>query len=149
MAAKKNKNERQGNRSNDVELAPLVGTSVVAATDTPDAPEHLDDVAAGVWHDVWAAGSGFYVEATDSFTIERYASLQGRRLLFLAQLDRDGHTTIGSQGQLVLHPLSRVVTEIEGKLVAIEDRLGLSPQARLNLGLSQVEAKSKLDSFLK
>jgi len=147
MSQKKNPEARTGNANPPREVVPLTATEVVVAT-APAAPEHLDDVAARVWADVWSAGLGFYVEATDSHTIERYASLQGRRRLFLDELEADGYTTVGSQGQLVMHPLARVVSEIEGKLVALEDRLGLSPQARLNLGISQVEVKSKLDSYL-
>ncbi len=66
----------------------------------------------------------------------------------LTELNDEGMTTVGSRGQMVLNPKQRVLQDIEQKLVALEDRLGLSPESRLRLGISAVEHKSKLEAFI-
>ncbi len=54
----------------------------------------------------------------------------------------------GSTGQVVVHPAARMVSDLEGRLATLEDRLGLNPEARLRLGITAVEHRSKLDAFL-
>ena len=41
-----------------------------------------------------------------------------------------------------------MLSEVEGRLGPIEDRLGLNPEARLRLGIAAVEHQSRLDRFL-
>lgn len=41
----------------------------------------------------------------------------------------------GSQGQSVLNPMAQVVKNCDSEIRALEDRLGLNPQARLRLGI--------------
>lgn len=113
----------------------------------PPPPEHLGQFGALVWREVWALGEGVYNTTSDVYVIERYATLQERRRRLLDQIG-DDYLGVGSQGQDVLNPLVRVVQDIEGKLGALEAVLGLSPEARLRLGISAAEAKSKLDEFL-
>jgi P27 family predicted phage terminase small subunit len=120
----------------------------------PTAPASFGDLkrpyrlkAYALWTDIWTAGHGFYLEATDAYIIERYVSLQVRRAKLMAILEDEGYVTEGSQGQDVAHPAARLLLDIEGKLPALEDRLGLSPEARLRLGLAVAETKSKLDAF--
>ena len=145
MSHQKPPHLRQGNAN----PGPSAPVQVVPVDNVPPAPAHLDRNAQLIWDEVWMAGGSFYEARTDSPTIERYASLQSRRIFIMAAIEKEGWLTLGSQGQEVLHPLARVLNEIEGKLVALEDRLGLSPQARMNLGISAAAAKSALDTFLK
>lgn len=128
--------------------------SNVLAVSIPPHPASFSDLkrpyrlqAEAIWSDIWTAGHGFYQEATDAYVIERYVSLQVRRAKLMATLEHDGYITTGSQGQDVAHPAARLLLDIEGKLPALEDRLGLSPEARLRLGLAVAETKSKLDAF--
>lgn len=116
--------------------------------EVPAAPDNLGDFGVVVWTDIWTLGKDVYNVQSDRFIIERYASLQERRNSLLADIDREGYLVVGSQGQDVLNPLVRVAQDIETKLVALEDRLGLSPEARLRLGITAAEHKSKLDEFL-
>ncbi len=114
----------------------------------PPAPPALDGVARRVWGEVWMAGQSAYNVASDSAVIERYASMRSRYAEFLRLLDTEGWTTVGSQGQLVAHPAAKLATDLEAKLQAMEDRLGLNPESRLRLGLVKVEGQSKLAAFL-
>jgi len=113
----------------------------------PDPPPSLGEVGAGYWIEVWTAGSGVY-QVTDSYVIERYCSLQERRRNLTDLVEAQGWLTTGSTGQVVVHPAARMVADIEGRLSSLEDRLGLNPEARLRLGITAVEHKSRLDAFL-
>lgn len=114
----------------------------------PDPPGSLGEVGRRVWVDVWTAGAKAYQPTTDSFIIERYASLQERRAILQDLISRDGWTSTGSMGQVTIHPAAKLLTEVEGRLGPIEDRLGLHLEARLRLGVAVVEAQSALDRFL-
>ena len=50
----------------------------------------------------------------------------------------------GSQGQPVLNPALRAVTAFDTSILALEDRLGLTPRARLQLGIQLNEAVRSL-----
>jgi P27 family predicted phage terminase small subunit len=94
------------------------------------------------------AGHGVYNTEAHRDTVVRYVQLLDRRDYFLRVLDEEGWMKVGSQGQEVLHPLARQLDSLEGKLVPLEDRLGLSPEASVRLGIATIEHKSKLDDFL-
>ena len=121
--------------------------NLVEHAGAPDAPESLGDFGSVLWYDVWAAGGVAYNVKTDCYVIERYCSLSERRMELLDALS-GGFVTIGSQGQEVAHPAARLLSDVEKMMVALEDRLGLSPEARLRVGISAMEHKSKLDAFM-
>lgn len=54
---------------------------------------------------------------------------------------------VGSQGQPRLNPLAAHIATLEGNVRALEDRFGLSPQARLKLGVDFAHAASSLDAL--
>lgn len=135
----------QGHASRPKDLAPVEA----AAFAPPPAPSHLSPEAATVWTEVWEAGGQAYNVRTDARVIERYAELTHRRLQLLAQLNEEGWTSFGSQGQQTAHPAARLLSDAEAKLQSLEDRLGLNPEARLRLGIAAVEKESKLAAFLK
>ncbi len=53
----------------------------------------------------------------------------------------------GSQGQPKLNPLAAHIVSLEGLIRALEDRFGLSPQARLKLGVDFANAATSLDAL--
>lgn len=114
----------------------------------PAPPDDLGPVGVEVWNAVWSAGGSAYVEATDRWPIHRYAQFQERRVALLKIVEDEGWTAEGSKGQIIQHPAARVLNDVEGKLVPLEDRLGLSPEARLRLGITAAHARSALDAFL-
>lgn len=119
-----------------------------APTPPPPPPEHLGPEAVALWHELWEDGAEAY-RPTDRHAVERYCSLQERRLRLLRVLDVDGYTSMGSQGQVVAHPAARLVSDIETKLTPLEDRLGLNPDARIRLGLgAQQLRRNALDTFM-
>lgn len=148
MTRAKNPEARQGNARGPASAPPALPTPTAAQPVLYDPPSTLGDVGRRVWAEVWAAGSGAYVYATDRYVVERYAQLQERREDLLGVLAREGYTVEGSQGQVVAHPAARLLADVETKLTPLEDRLGLNPEARLRLGLAAHEMRSALDRFL-
>lgn len=53
----------------------------------------------------------------------------------------------GSQGQLVLNPLGRQMLAFDAEIRQLEDRVGLSPMARLRLGITFGEAKKSMEAI--
>ena len=120
----------------------------LATYTAPPAPETLSARATEVWDEVWDAGREAYNVRTDGNVIARYAEMTDRRESLLRVLGSEGWTTVGSSGQIVAHPAARLVAEVDSKLQALEDRLGLNPEARIRLGIATVEQKSRLQEFL-
>ena len=103
-----------------------------------------------LWLALWWLGGpdGTYHPIADYQIIQRYVELTRRRQDMLTVLDDEGYTVTGSQGQDVQHPASRVLADVEAKLVPLEDRLGLSPQARHTINLGKVQAVSALEKWM-
>ena len=114
----------------------------------PDPPKTLDAYGNRLWYELWQAGRNAYQPGTDFLVIERYCQLQSRRRQLLTIVEEEGWMAGGSTGQPTSHPAAKLIDSIESKLVPLEDRLGLNPQARYSLGISSVEHTSKLAAFL-
>lgn len=114
----------------------------------PAPPTSLGTRAVEVWEAVWDAGREAYNARTDGQVIARYAEMIARRESLLSTLAEEGWTTIGSSGQIVAHPAARLISDVDGKLQSLEDRLGLNPESRIRLGIATVEQKSRLQEFM-
>lgn len=114
----------------------------------PPVPASLGATGAAVWAELWQANAAAYNQVTDRHVVERYCSLLDRREELLAVIAREGWIDVGSKGQVIQNPAARILADCEAKLVPLEDRLGLNPEARLRLGTAAVEHRSKLDAFL-
>lgn len=142
MSRPKPAETRTGHASQTVEIK----RSAPLAT-LPLAPQTLGVFGAGVWDELWVLGNGVYAP-TDVHILERYCSLIDRRHNLLEIVESEGWMSKGSTGQSVVHPAARMVGDIEGKLSALEDRLGLNPESRMRLGITAVEHQNKLEAFL-
>jgi P27 family predicted phage terminase small subunit len=115
---------------------------------TPAMPASLTN--AERWAAVWALGgpSGAYNVVADFGIISRYCSMIERGEMLLTQLNSEGWTTEGASGQTVVHPVAKLLSDVEAKIGPVEAALGLSPQARNTINISQAAARSVLDSWL-
>lgn len=136
-----------GNPRSSMVAAPPPPENMAGRPDIPPVPSSLGSVGERVWFEVWEAGGEAYNPVTDAYIVERYASLQERRQSLMEMLSAEGYVTVGSQGQVVAHPAARLLQDVESKLLPLEDRLGLSPEARIRLGIGALEHKSRLDLF--
>ena len=115
---------------------------------TPDMPASLTN--ADRWVAVWDLGgpSGAYNPVADFGIVARYCSMLERSEMLLEQLEREGWTTEGASGQVVVHPVAKLLSDVEAKIGPVESALGLSPQARNTITIGTAAARSVLDSWL-
>ena len=147
MQTKKSPDCRQNNKSHDLKI-------VHGGRPTPlDPPEHIRAGLKERWAELWeSALGGVWDVVTDVSALERIFSLYELRLLAHEAVTDDGMTVKGAAGQPVDHPLIRRMKEYDGEIRHLEDRLGLSPKARLNLGIKGTDLRrplSRLNAGLK
>ena len=123
---------RQGYGTNDVTIlreAPLVTV--------PEPPFALSEVASGWYRSFWTMEAAKVADPiTDGPVISRWAVYMADWERCNTAIQEEGTTTTGSQGQTVQHPLFRQRDELEARISAIEQRLGLDPKSRATLGIS-------------
>lgn len=112
----------------------------------PDAPAGLLKATREWWVRLWRAPLAATYEASDVPALARLASLHDERTRCM-QVARKGRLTIGSQGQAVINPLYKHVSVLDAEIRQLEDRFGLSPMARLRLGVQFSEAHKSLDAL--
>lgn len=99
------------------------------------------------WDRFWSSNVAELVETdSDLGAVLRWAELLDERER-AASAFRSLRLVEGSQGQLVLNPLWGVVRSCDTELRALEDRLGMTPKARLQLGVTFGEAGKSLDQL--
>lgn len=146
MAKLKAPEARTGNDWRPAPSAPLPEN--VLQRYIPPAPAKLGDAGKALWQALWEAGGDAYSPKTDIYIIERYCRFHERRIELSDLIDEEGWISSGSKGQTILHPAARALADVESKMLALEDRLGLSPESRLRLGTAAIEHKSKLDELM-
>ena len=77
-----------------------------------------------------------------------------RRLVELYQLRNDAYriasetpTVRGGNNQITAHPLLKQITVYDSAIDRLEDRFGLTPRARLNLGLVIAEGTKRIEDL--
>ena len=111
-------------------------SSDVAGRIVPAAPEGLTGELPAMWADLWASPlAAVFDPVTDVPGLSRlfrlYADIARIKELF------DGEElATGSQGQLILHPYAKLLATWDAEARALEDRYGMNPKARLQLGIS-------------
>lgn len=99
------------------------------------------------WDRLWSSAVVQVVDlASDMEAVERWAALLDERERAFRAFRRQ-RMVEGSQGQPTLSPLWQVVRSCDTELRALEDRIGLSPKARLQLGITFAEAGRSLDEL--
>lgn len=105
-------------------------------------PETVDE-----WEAFWASPlAGAVDRTTDVPALRRLFWLRDERER-TATLYRGERLTFGSTGQLTLSPFGRQLSALDAEIRQLEDRFGLSPTARLRLGIQMGEAKRTLDDL--
>lgn len=100
-----------------------------------------------------------WVELWKSSIIKAYAptDLPAMYRLFTLRDDRERYhrtvrkfpTVMGSMGQERLNPLMQTISTLDSEIRQLEDRFGLSPSARLRLGITLGEAARSLDDLMR
>ena len=104
----------------------------------PPAPEGVLAVTRKAWESFWRSSQAKYVSPhTDLMPLIRLFRLYDEQERAYRQLTKKGAMRVveGSKGQPRLSPLYGLLDRLDAKITAIEDRFGLSPRARQNLGM--------------
>ena len=136
MPAHKKPAERR-QRTTTADLAVAKGSIIAApAGMTGWRPE-----IATAWSELWSSPVAAYFKPTDVPSLRRLFMLRSRLVEALELADADP-VVRGSTGQPILSPWFAEVHRLEAEIERLEDRFGLTPQARLRLGIQIEEGLS-------
>ena len=114
-------------------------------TDVPRVPAGLLKQTREWWETFWNSELSNLVDV-DLAPVTRLALLLDERERCY-RVSRKERVVVGSKGQLVLNPLYRHMAILDGEILQLEDRFGLSPRARQNLGIVVGPARTLEDLF--
>jgi P27 family predicted phage terminase small subunit len=121
-------------------IVPFRGVQISA----PPMPAGLLSSTQSLWANFWNSPLARAVEpSSDLACITRYFELTDERQRLFTAFKRKRFVK-GSYGQVVLNPAGRALHAFDAELRQLEDRLGLTPRARLQLGIQLTEAARSL-----
>ena len=144
MSNRKPPERRQGRGTDDAGLLPRSGAGT-AVVPNPDASWTAGTLER--WGEFWSSPLSAQVEQSDHGALRRLFWLYDEVERLIAAIDQTGRVVAGSQGQPRANPLYKQVQEFQAEARQLEDRFGLSPKARLALGISFAEAAMSLDAL--
>ena len=99
------------------------------------------------WETFWKSSVAHLVDRGAHLpALRRLFSLRDRRIMLSELCDAEPLVT-GSQGQTVLNPAFRAMMQVCAEVRMLEDRFGMSPRARLQLGITLGEARPTLEDL--
>ena len=108
----------------------------------PKPPTKLLKVTKDFWNSFWKSDlANFIATDTDIDSLSRLVKIMDDRERAWRRVRSEGFSSIGSQGQEILHPLVRQINQWDKDILALQDRFGLNPKSRLQLGISLNNAK--------
>ena len=101
------------------------------------------------WQAFWTSDLVAVVGAdTDIPAVRRLATLMDLRERALRAAQEE-MMVVGSTGQWVENPLAKAMSRYDVEIRNLEDRFGLTPRARLNLGVQLGQARKSLEDLMK
>jgi P27 family predicted phage terminase small subunit len=141
MAPPRKRSERRQRRNTpDVSLTVVQREPVRA----PEAPKDWLKVTRERWEAFWGSEVARAVDpATDSGALVRLFGFYDE-IERATRAVREQRFVEGSRGQARLNPAAKYVVELETAVRALEDRFGMTPRARLQLGIDFATAQRSL-----
>lgn len=136
-----NPNSARSKRRGITVLPALTPESDIPAL--PEAPDGLSPQVFASWAAFWRSPLRNHVIESDLPALRRLFEFYERR----ARFDEEGMNepvTRGSQGQEVLSALLKEVDVLDAKILALEDRFGMSPLSRLKLQVKVGDASRSI-----
>ena len=141
----------QGHRKHQPQLEVHTGAApdILPAVQSviPPYPKSILKGTKLLWDTYWQSEIATVAAKVDLPVVERLHRRYDERERAYREIKKKGvgHLTRGSQGQVILHPLLKYIDNCEAEIRQLEDRLGLSPAARLRMGATLAGAKRTLD----
>jgi len=142
MSNRKPASKRQGRGTADAGLVP-----VVSSAPAPAADQSWREATVEQWVAFWRSGLASQVEPSDVPALRRLFWLTDEIARCRDAIEETGRVVAGSQGQPRPNPLYKQVQEFQAEARQLEDRFGLSPRARLQLGIALGAAHASLDAL--
>jgi hypothetical protein len=125
-----------------------------AARKVPTPPKGLTKTAVAIWREFWRSPLGNAVDPQgDGPALRRWITLVSNRDAILASFgpgDFDlSPMVLGSTGNLVLNPMLRLEERLSREIMMYEDRFGMTPLARMRLGVAIGQAHESMDAMRK
>jgi P27 family predicted phage terminase small subunit len=133
---------RQGHRSHE----PAATLIVPATWEVPDPPNGLLRATRDAWAAFWSSPLRALVTPADVPALERLFQLRDEQARLWRGYRRK-RLVEGSQGQPVGSPFFGMAMKLEDQIVRLEAQFGLSPAARLRLGVSFGQAARTLEDL--
>jgi P27 family predicted phage terminase small subunit len=99
------------------------------------------------WQEFWCSPLAQQVEASDYGSLRRLWGLYDELDRLWDAVNETGRVVVGSQGQPRPNPLFKQIEAFQAEARQLEDRFGLSPLARLRLGITFADAAASLDGL--
>lgn len=115
-----------------------------AAGDVPPAPDGFLASTKRQWDEFWASDLAGLIDQAQRPQVERLFWLRDELERARRAVTKQGRLVRGSQGQPVLNPLLKYIETVLREVRALEDRLGLSPRAKLQIGGAMLDAQQSL-----
>jgi len=141
VSAKKPASRRQGRATADV------GELVAAVSAVPAADPEWRPVTVERWNEFFSSQVASQVDVSDRGALRRLFRLYDEIDRLWEAVEATGRVVEGSQGQPRPNPLYKQVSEFQAEARQLEDRFGLSPRARLQLGIALGAAHASLDAL--
>jgi P27 family predicted phage terminase small subunit len=142
MVAKKPAELRQRRNTADAGVLPRERAPLV-----PSADDRWRVVTLERWQDFWLSPLAQQVEQSDHGSLRRLFGLYDELDRLWEAVEETGRVVVGSQGQPRPNPLFKQIEAFQAEARQLEDRFGLSPLARLRLGITFADAAASLDGL--
>jgi len=142
MVAKKPAELRQRRNSSDAGVLPRAGQPLM-----PSAEQSWRVGTVERWQEFWMSPLAQQVETSDYGALRRLFGLYDELDRLWDAVEETGRVVVGSQGQPRPNPLFKQVESFQAEARQLEDRFGLSPMARLRLGITFADAAASLDGL--
>lgn len=140
----KEEGKRQNRRSRS--NLKLIAQHDSSASMVPEPPDGMSEVQVSSWEEFWRSELSQLVKSTDMGAVRRLWSYYQQHDDLTAVFDRS-RLVSGSQGQPRLNPALDGLMKLEGAILRLENELGLTPSARLRLGITFADATNSLDDL--
>ncbi|MGQ0669340.1 MAG: P27 family phage terminase small subunit [Actinomycetota bacterium] len=114
--------------------------------DTPEPPEGLLPATTVSWATFWADDIAGLVREVNVPVVARLFELYDQRARAM-EVVKLALVVKGSTGQVRVNPLADYVLKLEGAILRLENELGLTPMARLRLGITYGDAVRSLEDL--
>lgn len=142
---KKPADRRQGRGTADMGL--VEATRVVEIPDPPHpAGSRLRAETVVAWESFWRSELASLAKESDHPALVRLFRMYDMRASFEAMVLAQPMVA-GSKGQPRVNPITSEIASLDSRIVALEDRFGLSPAARLKLGVTFGAAARSLEEL--